>query len=89
MVTKGVVSAYLTNSDTEIKKLYSDVKVWYGNSGGPLLNVKGQVVGVSSQILSHSDLDAKNKSLDIMTQNYGVFIPVSEIKDFLNKAKVK
>ncbi len=87
MVTKGIISAYLTNPDTKFKKLYTDAKVWMGNSGGPLLNEKGQVVGLCSQILSHSEIDAKNNRLDIMTQNYGVFIPVSEIRDFLNTIK--
>ncbi len=88
MVTRGIVSAY--RRENEVLWLYTDAKLWFGNSGGPLFNAKGEVVGICSKIKNMSRVDIDDNSIDILAQNYGIFIPLSEIKTFLqNVEKMK
>ena len=55
-VTAGIVSALSRNlpSDQYVPFIQTDVAVNPGNSGGPLFNMKGEVVGINSQIFSTS-----------------------------------
>ncbi|MCC7487313.1 MAG: DegQ family serine endoprotease [Burkholderiales bacterium] len=54
-VTAGIVSAKSRALDgTYVPFLQTDVAVNPGNSGGPLFNLKGEVVGINSQIYSRS-----------------------------------
>jgi len=54
--TQGIVSAVARNlpSDTYVPFIQTDVAVNPGNSGGPLFNTDGEVIGVNSQIYSRS-----------------------------------
>ena len=53
-VTAGIVSAKARDMGEEIRFIQTDVAVNPGNSGGPLINMRGEVVGINSQILSRS-----------------------------------
>lgn len=55
-VTAGVVSAKGRSlpDDGYVPFIQTDVAINPGNSGGPLLNTRGQVVGINSQIYSRS-----------------------------------
>ena len=55
-VTSGIVSAKSRKlpSDQYVPFIQTDVAVNPGNSGGPLFNIKGEVVGINSQIFSTS-----------------------------------
>ena len=55
-VSVGVVSALGRNlpDDTYVPFIQTDVAVNPGNSGGPLFNTRGEVVGINSQIYSKS-----------------------------------
>ncbi len=55
-VTAGIVSAKGRSLPQEnyVPFIQTDVAVNPGNSGGPLFNMKGEVVGVNSQIISRS-----------------------------------
>ena len=55
-VTAGVVSAKGRSlpDDSYVPFIQTDVAVNPGNSGGPLLNTRGEVVGINSQIYSRS-----------------------------------
>ena len=55
-VTAGIVSAKSRSLPDEgyVPFIQTDVAVNPGNSGGPLLNLKGEVVGINSQIYSQS-----------------------------------
>ena len=55
-VTRGIISAKgrRTTSDSAIESIQHDAAVNQGNSGGPLLNVRGEIVGINSQIFSRT-----------------------------------
>lgn len=53
-VTAGIVSAKGRDTGDYLPFIQSDVAVNPGNSGGPLLNMRGEVVGINSQIISRS-----------------------------------
>lgn len=68
-MTKGIVSSK-GRDITEINKLpliQTDASINPGNSGGPLVNTKGQVVGV-------------NSAIDARAQGIGFAIPIDEVK---------
>ena len=55
-VTAGIVSAKARALPDEslVPFIQTDVAVNPGNSGGPLFNMKGEVIGINSQIFSHT-----------------------------------
>ncbi|PNS08254.1 Do family serine endopeptidase [Solilutibacter silvestris] len=55
-VTAGIVSAIgrSNRNQTYVPFIQTDVAVNRGNSGGPLLNTRGEVIGINSQIFSNS-----------------------------------
>ena len=67
-MTKGVVSAY--RLDGGMNFLQSDVSITFGNSGGPLLDDSGRVVGVA-------DLVYRPTGHDIQT-GISFFVPVAD-----------
>ncbi len=55
-VTAGIVSAKSRSlpDGTYIPFIQTDVAVNPGNSGGPLFNMKGEVIGINAQIFTHT-----------------------------------
>ncbi len=53
-VTAGIVSAINRETGDYLPFIQTDVAVNPGNSGGPLIDLSGRVVGVNSQIVSRS-----------------------------------
>lgn len=53
-VTAGIVSAKARDTGDYLPLIQTDVAVNPGNSGGPLINMRGEVVGINSQIYSRS-----------------------------------
>lgn len=51
-VTAGIISAKQRETGSDIPFIQTDVAVNPGNSGGPLINIRGEAVGINSQILS-------------------------------------
>lgn len=71
-VTKGIVSAINRNVETKsgvkLNLIQTDTPINPGNSGGPLVNTKGQVVGINTMKLSGG------------AEGIGFAIPINEIK---------
>jgi serine protease Do len=76
VLTGGVLSAVTTarSRHGEVKILRADVQLAPGNSGGPLLNSAGEVIGVNAMIFGGDQ---------------SVAIPVSVVRPFLEKARRK
>ena len=53
-ITAGVVSAINRDTGDYLSFIQTDAAVNPGNSGGPLVNMSGEVVGINSQILTPS-----------------------------------
>ena len=53
-VTAGIVSAKQRDTGDYLPFIQTDVAVNPGNSGGPLINMRGEVIGINSQIYSRS-----------------------------------
>ncbi len=53
-VTAGIVSAKGRNTGDYLPFIQTDVAVNPGNSGGPLINMAGEVIGINSQIYSRT-----------------------------------
>lgn len=71
-MTKGIISSK-GRAIQEINKfplLQTDASINPGNSGGPLVNSKGQVIGV-------------NSAIDARAQNIGFAIPIDDVKSIL------
>ena len=69
-LSRGIVSAIRTTDGATL--IQSDVSITHGNSGGPLLDAKGNVVGMTVSGLENT------------TANLNFFIPVAEILKALN-----
>ncbi len=78
-VTAGIVSAKYRKigADSYANFIQTDASINPGNSGGPLLNTRGEVVGINSAIFSRS-----GGSIGI-----GFAIPVNLAKDLLPQLK--
>lgn len=53
-VTAGIISAKSRETGEYLPMIQSDVAVNPGNSGGPLINLRGDVIGITSQIATLS-----------------------------------
>lgn len=53
-VTAGIISAKSRDTGEFLPLIQSDVAVNPGNSGGPLINMRGEVIGINSQIATLS-----------------------------------
>ncbi|MBY0574949.1 MAG: DegQ family serine endoprotease [Undibacterium sp.] len=53
-VTSGIISSKSRETGDLLPLIQTDVAVNPGNSGGPLLNLRGEVIGINSQIYSRS-----------------------------------
>src|SRR5262245_29069715 len=78
-ITVGVVSAIGRSQETAVSQRFeemiqTDAAINKGNSGGPLLNIRGEVVGINTQIISNQ----AGGNLGI-----GFAIPINSVKSLL------
>jgi serine protease Do len=70
-VTQGIISAKGRKLDTGVSSfLQTDAAINRGNSGGPLLNLKGEVIGI-------------NTAINPAGQNIGFAVPISMVNRIL------
>jgi len=69
-VTVGVISATGRHGlYKEVGFIQTDASIHYGNSGGPLLNVRGEVIGINTAVMSSG-------------QGIGFAVPINRAKQF-------
>jgi S1-C subfamily serine protease len=71
-VTKGIVSALNRSLDSLTGMIQTDAAINPGNSGGPLVNNRGQVIGINTAVAGQS------------IQNIGFAIPIDQAKTILD-----
>jgi len=86
-LTTGIVSALqrslqAPDGATIDGAIQTDAALNPGNSGGPLLDADGQVIGVNSQIQTGSSSGAEGGNVGI-----GFAIPANTVKSFIDQAK--
>ncbi|OQX09509.1 MAG: hypothetical protein BWK76_22065 [Desulfobulbaceae bacterium A2] len=54
-VTAGIFSGYRQRKDDGVTYLQTDAPINPGNSGGPLINEKGQVLGVNTMVIRNAE----------------------------------
>lgn len=73
-VTLGIISAIgrsLADLNSHVELIQTDAAINFGNSGGPLLNIKGEVIGINTAIRSDG-------------QNIGFAVPTDVARDVAN-----
>jgi len=80
-VTKGIVSALgrsiETSNGTLRGVLQTDASISSGNSGGPLVNAVGQVVGLNTAVA--------NGGTGTSAENVGFAIPIDTVRDVVQR----
>ncbi len=77
-LTKGIVSAYEEGVGSVGTELISDVKIWFGSSGGGLLDKDGCLVGIVSNVQRFTNPDMPG--FDVL---YAAAVPASRIRAWL------
>ncbi|MGN1480676.1 S1C family serine protease [Porcipelethomonas sp.] len=79
-VTSGIVSALnreITINDKQMNLIQTDAAINSGNSGGPLVNSYGQVIGINSAKMTSTYSSASVEGL-------GFAIPITQAKDIID-----
>lgn len=102
-VTKGIVSAVNMGSkikDNSVKPvpaahpnityIQTDAAINHGNSGGPLLNSKGEVIGINtwgltSKLIQNNATDSNTKTEVMDSEGLNFAISVNDVKQFIGE----
>ncbi len=70
--TKGIISGMNRSADGEYRFIQSDAAINGGNSGGPLVNMKGEVIGINSVKLMGFGVEGLSFSIPVDTVKYAI-----------------
>lgn len=63
-VTTGTVSRFVTSSGSGVQRIQTDAVIQHGNSGGPMVNANGSVIGINTMSIS-SDTETNYYAVSI------------------------
>ena len=72
-VTKGIISNFRNDKASNLRFIQSDASISPGNSGGPLFDKKGNVIGISVA-----------KYAGTQSEGLGLFIPIKDALKAIN-----
>lgn len=80
--TKGMISGINRSIQSDYRFIQSDAAINGGNSGGPLVNMKGKVIGINSIKYSGTGIEGMSFSIPVDTVKYAIsqFEKYGEIK---------
>jgi S1-C subfamily serine protease len=85
-VTKGIVSAYEQPAISDRQsglRLISDVKIWFGNSGGGLFDDDGSLLGICSAVQHMGvPINPITDPTGDASEDWSVFIPPHVIREW-------
>jgi hypothetical protein len=73
-VTKGIVSAKRSLPDLNVTCIQTDAAINSGNSGGPLINMRGEAIGINTFVVRKSIAEGLNFAISI-----------NDVKNFINR----
>ncbi len=79
-VTRGIISGKertIETNDVVTKVIQTDASINPGNSGGPLVNMAGEVIGVTSMKLADESIEGM-----------GFAIPINDVKEYVKSLEV-
>ncbi|MFC3586049.1 S1C family serine protease [Streptantibioticus rubrisoli] len=84
----GQYNGQVGGNTTTYKAIQTDAPLNPGNSGGALINLGGQIVGINSAMYSPSSSDGNGASSDAGSIGLGFAIPINTVKSFLNSNNI-
>lgn len=80
-LTRGLVSAR-KNMKGGWEVLQTDASITHGNSGGPVMNDKGEVIGLAT-------FDSMDEQRGQEVQGMNFIVPTTIVKEYIEKARIK
>ncbi|MBQ0868436.1 S1C family serine protease [Streptomyces smyrnaeus] len=83
----GQYNGSVQGETTTYKAIQTDASLNPGNSGGPLFNMSGQVIGINSAIFSSGSGDGQASTSSAGSVGLGFAIPVDDVKQDLGSLR--